>query len=178
MFGAVKATVWLHGSALRSEGETGLTIQYKDDGAYILSTPNRGNTAWFHFDIPNPACFSDTISPLSRVMILYNTLSEGGEPINGGAITHVRLYDGVSLINAFDDLQLSGWHLSGHVDTNTFRIDPPHVIVSGLRVSICYRFAPDIVSIPFHIASIGADFLSNELEGNEVSGRSQNNVGI
>lgn len=77
-------------------------------------------------------------------------------------ITNIHLYDGKNKVMAFDGLHRTGDH-NGKIDAlNSWDINPPIIIYSGLGISVGVSFPDDTPMVSSYkklrFATVGAEF--------------------
>jgi hypothetical protein len=154
----IKSAVWLHGSMFKPEYPERLS-KIKPVGWGLEVSGKAGTDNWFHIPISTPVILDGIRPKLSKIFVLYNTTTE---TIANAAIKDVHLYDGKNKIKAIGGLALSGDH-GGTIDVlNSWKIEPPITVYSGLAISVHVEFPEGPLhgetSITFNTA--GADFTS------------------
>jgi len=150
---------WVHGTAFEAEYPDRLVRrERKGWGSSFFMKP--GTTNWFHIAIPTPALIDGVRPLLSRIFVLYGA-SRGAGATFGSTLTDVHVYDGKNKVWGFDG-ERDGGH-TGSIDSdNTFSIDPPLTIYSGLGISVCAicpKGLPDEAGgYQVSFATVGADF--------------------
>jgi len=130
------ATMWCHGTSVQVERHDMLLkggIQRTGQGSFcwLDAPPQHSFKHWFHYSVPTPVVL-DAIRPqLKQIFILYWTTDP-----TYLTITDVHVYDGARRIKAFDNLKLGGLHAVNIDEKNSFAIDPPFDMRSGLGISI------------------------------------------
>lgn len=153
--GEIACAQWVHGSLVEAEYPDRLTqVERKGWGAVFHA--KGGTTNWFHLPIPTPVIQDGGRPVLTKVFVLYDV--QGSSSTNQAsqpAITHLHLYDGMHKVRSFDGLALSGAHSRAIDEANTWYVNPPVTIYSGLGISVGVHF-PEAAHI--HFATAGADF--------------------
>ncbi len=156
---ALKAAMWVHGTIVEAEYPENLAPVYGDGivrrgwGTHFWGKENTKN--WFHIPFTNPVILDDMRPQLIKVFVLYKT--EGW-----AKITNIHVFDGPRRVKEFNGLTLSGNHSGGIDASNSWNVNPPITIASGLGISVGVEFGPkDNVDIPWPeilFTTAGADF--------------------
>jgi hypothetical protein len=117
-------------------------------GAQFKISAKQGN--WFHIPLPTPVLVEDRRAGLNRVMVLFT--------IDGGALQHVKVHDGLNEILDRPGLDIAGNHQVNLDDGNTFDVNHD-AIAFGVGISLFFR-AGDATATLF-IGSAGGDFFHN-----------------
>ena len=131
----LKAIISVHGNIVEPEYPEHIDeVSRKGWGATYWG--KEATTNWFHipFAVPN---LLDGIRPrLTRVYLYFHNTSRS-------PITSVHLYDGTKLLRGFDQLTLFGDHARGADRSNTFNLEKPSELNSGLGLSVSVAFPHD-----------------------------------
>jgi hypothetical protein len=147
-----KTAMWVHGNALAVQSPESLEVNGRLGwGADLRVRP--GKSTWLHIPVPTPVIIGEVRASLMRVFLLFDA--------RGGRFTAVHVWDGVNKVQQFDGLDLSGNHVA--VDgVNTFKLDRPHRVVTGIGVSAVFTapigFDTSIAATRLIVAAAGADF--------------------
>jgi hypothetical protein len=147
---STKQAMWVHGTSVQAERE-GYFIS-KSRYGWGVAFLSQG-TEWFHSAVPTPVIFGGAFSNLEKFFVLFKTGL-------GAHITNIHLYDGITKIKTFDNLNLAGDYTNSLVnEISAWTITPVH-INWGLGISICVNFGQatpaGVPEITF--TSVGADF--------------------
>ena len=145
----MKQASWVHGNAVKLANEGYfLTTQYTGWGAEIQTH----GTQWFHFTVPTPVIVNGVDTILQKLFVMFST---GGT----AKITAVHVWDGPNMIQAYDNLNVTGDHSKLLDAQNTWVPNPVH-LKWGLDISVCVDFGPPSqIGVPqITFASAGADF--------------------
>ncbi len=144
-------SVWVHGNAFQVENPGALAeTQRKGWGTSFKG--NSGASTWVHVSIPTPVVHENEHPRLERVSLLYK--------LEGAEIWNVHVYDGAKRIKLVNSLHLSG-DFSRRVvsDENTWRLEPPAALTSGLGISVNLQFAANTGG-PYGTANLEALFVA------------------
>jgi hypothetical protein len=149
---SLKCAEWVHGNAVRPEFPDRL-VSSENKGWGAEFRGKAGTSNWFHFPITTPVIEEGTRPLLSKIFVLFKS-DEGAAIDQGAAITNLHIYDGKNIVKS-----LACWRRGNHTgaidQSNTWRIDPPITIYSGLGISAEVEFRTES-NITF--ATAGADF--------------------
>lgn len=132
---------WIHGNALTIESPLYFNPQGEQVGQLIL-TPfgwganilSKGHSvvSWLHLPIPTikePVSLFERLE-LVRIFLLFEC--------SEAFVTDIHIYDGHEKIAEFDNRSLQGSFLSKSL-ANTFVLDKPHMMRSGLGLSFLFK---------------------------------------
>ncbi len=158
---------WIHGNALRIETPFSYNVQGEQNGQLVLTPLGWGANvvssghavvSWMHLPIPTikePVSFFERFE-LVRVFLLFEC--------SEAFVTDVHIYDGNVKIAEFANRSLQGSFLSKGV-VNTFVLDKPHMLKSGLGLSFLFKTAIGTGGMNEHIpqgtlvvAAAGAEY--------------------
>ncbi len=140
---------WTHGNALTIETTESLAGATRFGwGTDIIMKP--GQASWFHIPLAAPVISNGVRTSLQRVFVLFKS--------EGGTITNVHLYDGVSKFKEFD-VALQGDHRNGLDGSNTLELQSPHSVLFGIGISFRFAAAPRS-SATLSVATAGGDFVN------------------
>jgi hypothetical protein len=156
---ALKAAMWIHGTAAAVEDPNGLIPNgIIREGVGTRFFAHSGSFNWFHMAIPTPVILDGARPKLVKVFVFYR--------LGSGRIKNVHIWDGPARVKEFNGLNLWGDH-PGSIDaSNSWTISPPLTIKFGLGISIGIQFntnidTPDTVDkLEFLTTTAGADFES------------------
>lgn len=161
----IQTARWIHGNAFEVEYPDRLVRQeHKGWGIKFVMKPGTSN--WFHISLPTPVIIDGSRPQLSKFFILYRT-SQTALPADGGIfgsqISSIHLYDGYHKLKEFKEKNGSyyfGNHLEKIDTLNTWELDTPSIVHSGLGISVCAT-CPKMFDegYPVEFATVGADFI-------------------
>ncbi len=153
----IQRAVWVHGTSVRAERPEALAREERMGwGSSFYLKP--GTDTWFHVSIPTPVIIDDKRPKLTRLFILFRT-TKTPTTFSGSVIGAVHVYDGAHRVRTLDGSR-SGSHEKAIDTENTWTIDPPLVIHSGLGLSINASM-PQVLgeaSEAVFFSTVGADF--------------------
>jgi hypothetical protein len=144
-----QAVVWVHGTSVSTF--TNSDVNYDNraaSGAVLSAVP--GKNAWVHASIPIAIPTSSLVT-VSAVHVLFKVVM--------GTLREVDIYDGDTLVHKFDLLVPAGDYRHKLTKANTFTLPGPHVLVSGLGVSVRFTAGHNMGDGPdprFDVAAVGA----------------------
>ena len=146
---------WIHGNAVTVEDPQNLSsVITRGWGVDLTFSP--GKASWFHIPIPTPVIISDQRVKVQRLYLLFESQPGLGD------IRNIAIYDGLSNIQGFDNVFLSGPHRTQIDSINTIILPNPHEVQWGMSISFQFIAATgfDTNTSPswLTIASAGADF--------------------
>lgn len=151
---ALKAAIWIQGTIVEAENPgPWINVARKGWGTHFKMADQMN---WFHIPFSTPVILDDVRPLLEKIFVFYETRGDA-------RITNVHIYDGKTMVKAFDGLSLSGDRSASISARNSWAISPPITIRYGLGISIAVQFgpAPTVATTPipeiiFYTA--GADF--------------------
>jgi hypothetical protein len=131
----LKAIISVHGNVAEPEYPEQIDeVSRKGWGATFWG--KEATTNWFHIPFAVPNLLDGVRPKLSRVFLYFHNTSRS-------PITSVHLYDGTKLLRGFDQLTLFGDHARSADRGNTFNLETPTELSSGLGVSVSVAFPQD-----------------------------------
>lgn len=109
-------------------------------GARFWGKENTSN--WFHIPVTTPVIVENVRTQLKKVFVLFKTYGDA-------KVTSVHVYDGDKLIKFFDNLSITGSHMTTDA-SNTFNVIPNISVRYGLSLAVRVEFG----------AKTGSDFAS------------------
>lgn len=144
-------TLWTHGNALVIESKSALAEQ-QNHGYGADMTLNASASSWFHIPLPSPPQEAGTVVRLARVFLLYD--------IDEAFLTNLHIYDGKQKIAEFNNLQLGLYHGNAIDAQNTFTLNTPHTVHTGIGLSFrtVAVVSNEIVIPRIRIAAAGGEY--------------------
>lgn len=141
---------WTHGNALTIETTDSIASATRFGwGTDVTMKP--GQASWFHIPLASPVISNGVRTKLQRAFVLFKS--------EGGTITNVHLYDGVSKFKVFDGTALEGDHRSGLDGSNTLELASPHTVLFGIGISFRFAASPRSAAT-LSVATAGGDFVN------------------
>lgn len=139
---------WAHGNLVIAETEENFIKKTNFGWGTEIELLPRTST-WFHYPLPTPSKVLNEIAFLQTFYLLFYS--------HNCQVKEAHIYDGSIKIQEFKDIAFEGEQRFIKTSNNTFKMNKPYEVFSGLSISFCVATAEES-GARMIISSAGADY--------------------